>query len=295
MFKCEICNSDFKTEIGLQRHLKRTHGITLEQQYINKYLNGIHPTCACGCGEYTKFHGQYGFSKYKQGHIARIKNNWGHNQKAIDKSAEVRREKFKSKEITVWNAGLKGEEFLKHYENEDGTNKLLENAKNADRNKRISDKLTGRKHTKEHIEKHKKSVKKYWDVEDNKIAARMRMTEWMKKNQRKHKTNLEYMFETILIDLNLNYIYQYDVDGYNYDFYLTDYGIIIEVDGDWYHCNPEFYSPISEIQIHTIEHDNIKNKVALNNNIPLLRFWEYDIKNNLSEVINKLKTSLKIK
>jgi hypothetical protein len=87
--------------------MHRTHEVSPDQFYVDYYLNGIWPTCKCGCGEkvvwsYTK----KAFCDLKHGHYSRIHNNWGHNQVAIDKSSETRRRQFSNGERTVWNNGL---------------------------------------------------------------------------------------------------------------------------------------------------------------------------------------------
>jgi hypothetical protein len=70
-------------------------------------LNGVWPLCKCGCQEKTKYSYELKrFREYKQGHIARIKNNWGHNRSAIEKSSETRRKQFMSGKRKVWNDGL---------------------------------------------------------------------------------------------------------------------------------------------------------------------------------------------
>jgi very-short-patch-repair endonuclease len=84
-------------------------------------------------------------------------------------------------------------------------------------------------------------------------------------------------------------VFQYTVSDYNYDFYIPSKHTLIEVDGDWWHCNTNLgILPIHESQKHTVEHDKVKNKIAKENNYTLLRFWEHDIKNNRIEVIQKL-------
>ena len=74
--------------------------------YCEFYLNGVWPVCKCGCGEKVKwYHGS--FREYSNGgHISRIENHWGHNQKAIDKSSETRRRQFENGERTTWCNGL---------------------------------------------------------------------------------------------------------------------------------------------------------------------------------------------
>ena len=104
MYKCE-CSRVFESYDSLRRHNSRTHNIKSQDFYVQFYLNGEYPTCKCGCGEKANWIG-HGFREYRQGHISRIKNNWGHNKTAIANSANTRREQYKNGERKVWNDGL---------------------------------------------------------------------------------------------------------------------------------------------------------------------------------------------
>lgn len=106
-YKCKICNREFEKYKSLTKHVSRTHKIFIEQVHVDYKLNGIWPTCKCGCGEKTKWSRQLkGFRQFKSGHQSRVHNNWGHNPKAINKSSETRRKQFDSGDRTVWNDGL---------------------------------------------------------------------------------------------------------------------------------------------------------------------------------------------
>lgn len=106
-----------------------------------------------------------------------------------------------------------------------------------------------------------------------------------------YKTELK-MIE-LLNYLNIKWEAQKRLDTYFYDFYLTDYDIYIEIDGDFWHCNPKIYTKMIEQQRKHIERDILKNKTIEKYNKTLLRFWEDDIYNNPDIVINKLKLILK--
>jgi hypothetical protein len=105
-YKCKKCNKEFENYDGLRRHMGRIHKINAGNFYCEFYLNGDWPVCKCGCGGKVKwYHGN--FREYsKGGHISRIENHWGHNQKAIDKSSETRRRQFATGERQVWCKGL---------------------------------------------------------------------------------------------------------------------------------------------------------------------------------------------
>jgi len=110
MHQCPYCENTYDSYNGLAKHTSRTHKIPKEELAIKVFHNDEVPKCKCGCGNPLNYmpklkdSGYYG--SYLRGHIARIKNNWGHNQTAIDKSSKTRREQFKNGERKVWNDGL---------------------------------------------------------------------------------------------------------------------------------------------------------------------------------------------
>lgn len=109
MFLCPICKIQYEKLISLSLHYRKGHKKTAKDLYVDFYLNGIEPTCKCGCGQFTKFLDiTRGFSEYIHGHAAKVpgKNNWGNNKKAQEKSIEIRRRLFKNNELRVWNEGL---------------------------------------------------------------------------------------------------------------------------------------------------------------------------------------------
>ena len=141
-------------------------------------------------------------------------------------------------------------------------------------------------------------------------------------NSKKHSdygtSGLERYFAENFLDRNgLRYIYQYharDIGRY-YDFAVTadmtypyifesvnginaikqdgqpfKIDFMIEVDGDWYHANPEKIdeSKLNPMQKHNRMVDRIKDRWCALNGIPLLRIWEHDIRNNPSKVLSMM-------
>lgn len=118
MQQCKICKHKFDSVKTYKTHFTQKHKISYEEYFVKYKLNGKRPTCKCGCGELTKFLSHTNnFRDYRIGHIARVKNNWGHNQKAIENSAQTRREQYANGERTIWNIGLTKEtdERVKKY------------------------------------------------------------------------------------------------------------------------------------------------------------------------------------
>lgn len=112
--QCKLCDKKFESMDSLRIHCGRIHKIPSQQFYNEFVLNGQLPKCKCGCGETPKFITfEKGYNEWIRGHISRVKNNWGHNQTAIDNSSKTRREQFNNGERTVWNAGLTKEDDLR--------------------------------------------------------------------------------------------------------------------------------------------------------------------------------------
>ena len=94
-FTCPECGQYETTKLdSLRIHCQKKHHLPTRKLYALLFLHeGKEPTCACGCGEPTKFLTlQRGFSEYILGHAARVNNNWGHNKDALQKSLQKRRD-----------------------------------------------------------------------------------------------------------------------------------------------------------------------------------------------------------
>jgi very-short-patch-repair endonuclease len=97
----------------------------------------------------------------------------------------------------------------------------------------------------------------------------------------------------ILTEMGITYKYQCKFDKFIYDFYLLDYDIYIEVDGDYWHANPiKYMDKLNDVQKKNINNDILKNNIMNKHNKTLLRFWESDINNNKQSVINTLNNTI---
>lgn len=104
--------------------------------------------------------------------------------------------------------------------------------------------------------------------------------------------------EQFLDKLGVDYIWQFEAKdiGRFYDFYLPKHNLIIEIDGSYYHSDPRVVdeNKLSPMQKKNKRIDEHKNEWALLHGIPLIRIWEYDIRNNSSGVMKALKERLYI-
>lgn len=141
--------------------------------------------------------------------------------------------------------------------------------------------------------------------------------------KKKHKNNygtskLEADFARDFLDkLEIKYIYQYEAKdiGRFFDFAVTSYNdipwimeskdgiecikqngqnvpisFVIEIDGGYYHSDPRVVNEkkLNPMQKHNKFVDFLKDKWCELHGYPLLRIWEYDIRNNPKKVFDEM-------
>jgi len=83
-------------------------------------------------------------------------------------------------------------------------------------------------------------------------------------------------------------------DRFVVDFYLPDYNIVIEVQGDYWHGNPKIYGndvnlkPLTEKQLKTKEKDNYKYNFLTDKQHIVYMIWETDIYEDVTECLKFL-------
>ena len=140
-------------------------------------------------------------------------------------------------------------------------------------------------------------------IKNNKTNNNKIVTKKIVKPKRKHPkygtSKLEEDFAREFLDkLGVKYVYQFEAKdiGRFYDFYFPDHHMLLELDGDYWHGNPEKYEK-DELKKHQLKArriDEYKNKWALLHGIPILRIWESDIRKNPKKVMKILKEELNI-
>lgn len=96
------------------------------------------------------------------------------------------------------------------------------------------------------------------------------------------ETKPELEAESILQKYNINYKKQFRINYLNsckfYDFYLTDYNILLEIDGTYWHSKN---IKDKDIKNRTLkgnrDNDHIKDKLAEDNGYTLIRIWEDEL------------------
>jgi very-short-patch-repair endonuclease len=245
-----------------------------KQTYLiqTKY-NGVQPTCKCGCGELMGYNSTLqDFPTYNKKHLKVILKDktfeeiWGDpkSEKRIKAISEARKSRFASGEYN----------YIKEA--------IQEARKDPGLGEKISKGAKG-------IPKPKPEGFGVGRIQSEKTRNKMSDSAIQRiiKTDQTHTSKLEEKFKIILEVLDIKYqhiFYAKSIKAF-YDFYLSDYNILIEVDGDFWHCNPVKHStPICKTQEINIKNDQIKNQWAQENGYKLLRFWEHDINNNIKQV-----------
>lgn len=102
----------------------------------------------------------------------------------------------------------------------------------------------------------------------------------------------------IFEDLGYIVISQFNIGSLRYDLLLKDKNILIEYNGDYWHCNPSVYHPgyfHKKKQLTALEiwdHDTKKKEIAEKNGYKLFIIWEKDFKFCKENEINKIKENL---
>ena len=104
-------------------------------------------------------------------------------------------------------------------------------------------------------------------------------------------TYIELYVKDLLDNYNVQYIYNEYLGEYRPDFVIQNSHIIIEVQGDYYHCNPYLYmnGPEDEVQVKHVLRDYYKKCYYLSKGYTIIEIWEHDINHNPNKVKEKIK------
>jgi hypothetical protein len=147
--------------------------------------------------------------------------------------------------------------------------------------------------------KAKDNLKKAWDsgkLDYQRAFISQRMKDLHKNNKISSciRSKAEDELKNILTANSITVIPNFKLEGKIYDLYLPDYNLLIEYNGDYWHCNPIKYSHdyFNEKKSMTAKelwnYDDIKKELAINNGFHIETIWEYDYKHNKNIIIEKL-------
>lgn len=251
------------------RYLKDFHGFSL-QEYIEKYFNEKWPLCPATNEPvgYKVIGAGIICSRFKKGKV--FKKFCPEFEKACKKlSAERTGKNNPMYGKKAWNSGL--------------------NKNNNEKIKLISERITGCKLS----ESHKQKLKDARKAHPLKSRHTTKHSEFSKEKMRKatvnrwingdfsfRQTSIEKKVQNWLNENQIEFIYQYNIGGFVADFACEKLKVIIECQGDFFHCNPnieKYRNPKYEVQKRNIYRDSIKKEKYKNSNWKLIELWESEI------------------
>lgn len=283
MQKCELCDYQTDNKSKFAKHILHEHKLNRQNYLIQTKYNGIQPTCKCSCGILMKYNATLAdFPTYVKKHLHVLQK--GKTQEEIfgDMNSEKRVKAISDARKAKFNSGEYN--YIK--------DAIQESRKDPELGKKISEGVKGKPKLKpEGFGIGRKHSDKTKEKMSNSAIKRI-----LKDPKTYHTSELEEKFKIILEVLDIKYQHFFFASKINkiYGFYIPEYNTLIEVDGNFYHCNPKFYhSSICKTQEINIKNDQEKNKWAKENGYKLLRFWEDDINNNIKQVKQTLLEHLK--
>ena len=268
-FKCEICGKEFKAITN--SHLKRHEITTVE--YKMKYPDSI-------LGNFDRF------------------NEWRHSNENKENCQKMTEIVYSSEEIkTKRKNRVKKATSTKEYKKRQS--ELMTNIYK----KNPEEYVNSRKRTPTNWMK--KSNYERWTILYGKEVADKKMESWSKRNKlpsSSKDTKPERLFALMLDMINIKYEKQKSVKKYKCDFYIPEYNLIVEIDGDYWHANPKKYKandiigPSKKTAKKIWESDKTKTHDILNEGYKVLRYWASDLKNITHEKIFEdiVHTSMKV-
>jgi len=121
------------------------------------------------------------------------------------------------------------------------------------------------------------NIKNLIEVMSTKMCKSCSNSEYYILSKTKKNTKPEREFKKIARKLKIKYRQGYKYKGYNFDFYLPELKILVEIDGNYWHGKGLKWEELNETQINSKKNDNKKNKICLENQQPLIRLWEDEI------------------
>ena len=108
------------------------------------------------------------------------------------------------------------------------------------------------------------------------LSKKKNLEEQAKKMSKK-MTAPERVFFKLTKEIKVECIPQKIVGGKIYDFYIPSKNMLVEVDGDYYHGNPEIFKENNGMQKRNKKNDTYKDNVAIGYGYNLERVWENDL------------------
>lgn len=114
-------------------------------------------------------------------------------------------------------------------------------------------------------------------------------------NQDAKETGIERKIRELLTREGIRFEDQKKMYYWCVDFYLPEYDIVIEAQGDYWHAHPDIYSEPNAMQKKNIRRDKGKAAYLPKCGHTFLAFWETDINNDIEGVLAEIRTAIYLK
>jgi G:T-mismatch repair DNA endonuclease (very short patch repair protein) len=131
----------------------------------------------------------------------------------------------------------------------------------------------------------------YFSKEENREKTRQSTIDQLRSGKMpSSKTKPHLKIIDVLNKNNIKHETEKQIGRFVFDEFLPEQNTLIEVNGDYWHCNPKKFTngPINEIQKRRMERDKFKCEYARSSGFNLVILWESDIKNKTDEYILNL-------
>lgn len=149
-------------------------------------------------------------------------------------------------------------------------------------------------HPKEICERLDLKEKTFWGSAKKLQDAHNFKYEWERKNPGgDSQSKPEKLTCELLDEIGVAYTKEYSLGNFYYDIHVTGTSLLIEVQGDYWHANPEIYSDkekLNQTQRANIRRDHCKRRFAKESGFYTLYIWERDLKSDLDKVKITLET-----
>ena len=294
-------NKEFKTVTKLMEH-ELNNGLEKDDVIANLYFDGKRPECKCGCGKKSKYNrATKQFNGYLHGHGFYVNTNPSIGTKGTKKAKDKMKNALETKQKMIdegtfvnWNTGQTAE-------TNDSIKKVADSQRDVPRSKEDCEKISigFKKYIKrlkdsgEYHSKFNNHMREYWANPVHRAEQSERVSNLVLSRPDRYTSKKEILFSEFLTEIGVNFRRQFRLCNkiYNkvYDFKIEEENVLIEYDGNWWHCNPKLYptGPKNNMQIQHKTNDKIKDDLALEFNYKLIRIWEYDFDNN-KELIKEI-------
>ncbi len=126
------------------------------------------------------------------------------------------------------------------------------------------------------------------DVSHNTIIRAVKRWGIAVPDNRFKESSLERSFKKMLTHLGIKFSQYLKVANRIYDFYLPDFNLIVECNGDYWHGNPNKFTHLSEEQTRGQERDKVKTELAHKHGYSLYFIWETEVNDTPDKVVTLL-------